>query len=52
MEKILISQVPLGVHLFNENKLDEMAMILEDLHERYVPTKPFQEMVTLQDGTQ
>ena len=36
-------QVPLGVHLLNENKLDEMAMILEDLHERYLPTKPLQD---------
>ena len=29
-------QVPLGVFLKNENKLDEMADILDDLH-KYVP---------------
>ena len=28
-----------------------MAMILEDLHERYLPTKPLLETITLKDGT-
>ena len=31
-------QVPLGIFLNNENKLDEMVTILEALH-KYVPTK-------------
>ena len=26
-------------------------MILEDLHERYLPTKPLQETIMLKDGT-
>ncbi len=29
-----------------------MAIILEDLHERYIPKKEQQQMVTLQDGTE
>lgn len=44
-------QVPLGVQLLNENKLDEMAKILEQFHTRYVPTNPSQETLTLGDGT-
>ena len=34
-------QVPLGVQLFNENKTNEMCLIMQNLH-KYVPTKLIQ----------
>lgn len=43
-------QVPLGVQLYNENKLDEMAKILEEFHS-YIPSIPSTQTVTLGDGT-
>jgi len=42
-------QVPLGVLLFNENKVDEMSKILDKLH-KYVPAKAVQQVITLPDG--
>ena len=44
-------QVPLGVQLWNENKLDEMAKILEEYHAKYVPTTPREKILILPDGT-
>lgn len=41
-------QVPLGVLLLNENKVDEMCKILDELH-KYIPTTTT-EGVTLPDG--
>ena len=41
-------QVPLGVLLLNENRVDEMCKILDELH-KYVPTTTT-EGVTLPDG--
>ena len=37
--------------MWNENKLDEMAKILDEYHKKYVPTKPCVEDLTLEDGT-
>lgn len=36
---ILLKQVPLGVLFHNENKTDEMGIIMKHLH-KYVPSKP------------
>ena len=36
---ILLKQVPLGVLFHNENKTDEMCIIMKHLH-KYVPSKP------------
>ena len=43
-------QVPLGIQLYNENKLDEMSKILEKFHQ-YVPTEPSEGTITLPDDT-
>ena len=43
-------QVPLGLMLHNENKLDEMRKILEDLH-KFVPTLPKEGEFTLPNGS-
>lgn len=43
-------QVPLGVQPHNENKLVEMAKILEEFHQ-YVPSIPASETVALEDGS-
>ena len=43
-------QVPLGIQLHNENKLDEMSKILEKFHQ-YVPTEPSEGTITLPDDT-
>ncbi len=42
-------QVPVGVLLFNENKVDEMCKILDELH-KYVPAKKTHTEITLPDG--
>ena len=42
-------QVPLGVLLLNENKIDEMCKILHELH-RYVPSKNIHTDIALPDG--
>ena len=39
-----VPQVPLGIFLKNENKLDEMVTILDDLHQ-YVPTVAMEKTV-------
>ena len=33
---VLLMQVPLGVQLLNENKLDEMCTIMKNIH-KYIP---------------
>ena len=45
--RYLIIQVPLGIHLLNENKVDEMCMIMNSLH-KYVPKATHQ--ITNQDN--
>ena len=40
--------MPLGIHLLNENKVDEMCMIMKSLH-KYVPKATHQ--ITNQDNT-
>ncbi len=42
-------KVPIGVLLYNENKVDEMCKILDKLHD-YVPSESTQEDITLPDG--
>lgn len=42
--------MPLGVLLFNENKLEDMAKILEELHKSYVPTQPSERSTVLPCG--
>lgn len=42
-------QIPLGVQLKNENKLEEMAHILEEFHNKYVPTLSSEATTTLPD---
>lgn len=42
-------QVPLGILLFNENKVDEMCKILDELH-KYVPSMSTEEEIALPDG--
>ena len=42
-------QVPLGVLLFNENKVDEMCKILDRLH-KYVPSTRTAKESILPDG--
>ena len=34
---LILLQVPLGIQLYNENKLSEMCLIM-DAHDKYVPT--------------
>ena len=43
-------QVPLGVQLRNENKLEDMGKILEELHIKYVPTNRSEGELTLPNG--
>ena len=40
--------MPLGIHLLNENKVDEMCMIMKSLH-KYVPKATHQ--ITYQDNS-
>ena len=42
--------MPLGVLFFNENKVAEMAQILDCLH-KYVPSQAMEKVFTLPDGT-
>ena len=42
-------QVPLGVMMKNENKLDEMCTIMEELHV-YVPSAPTTSRIHLESG--
>ena len=42
-------QVPLGVLLLNENKIDHMCKILDEL-QKYVPVKTVREDITLPNG--
>ena len=49
--KHVLLQLPLGVQLQNENQLEQMANILEEVHEKYVPTLPSEGSVTLPDGS-
>ena len=44
-------QIPVGVQLRNENKLEEMANVLEEFHDKYVPSIPFHNSITLHDGS-
>lgn len=46
---LYISQVPLGILLHNENKLDEMCKIMDE-HHKYVPTNPKEVTDSLPDG--
>ena len=41
--------MPLGVLLYNENKVDEMCKILDELH-KYVPANAVKHQITLPDG--
>ena len=43
-------QVPLGVQLRNENKLEDMGKILEELHIKYVPTNRLKGEPTIPNG--
>lgn len=43
-------QVPLGVQLQNENKLEDMGKILEELHIKYVPTNRSKGELALPNG--
>ena len=43
-------QVPLGVQLRNENKLEDMGKILEELHIKCVPTNRSEGELTLPNG--
>ena len=49
--KHVLLQLPLGIQLQNENQLEQMANILEEIHEKYVPTVPSEGSVTLPDGS-
>lgn len=46
---IYLIKVPLGVLLFNENKVHEMCKILDKLHD-YVPSTSVAETITLPNG--
>ncbi len=46
---LILFEVPLGVMLRNENKLDEMSQIMEGFH-RYVPTQGREGELTLPNG--
>ena len=45
---IVLKQVPLGVLFHNENKTEEMCMIMKYLH-KYVPSKPYKTTFHLPD---
>ena len=49
--KHVLLQLPLGVQPQNENQLEQMANILEEVHEKYVPTLPSEGSVTPPDGS-
>ena len=41
----------MGIQLRNENKLEDMSKIIEEFHHSYVPTKPSEGSITLDDKT-
>ena len=49
MDLIYVYQVPLGVINLNENKIDEMARIMDQIH-RYVPTQTNNVTITFADA--
>ena len=45
---LILLQVPLGIQLYNENKLSEMCLIV-DAHHKYVPTVAESQEITLHE---